>query len=1015
MSPARLLDKSPPAKRRKKNAVGEDNHMDIQALQDAELNRDSLCSPGIAIAIDSIISQRKTSEERRRDMEQVLQDVKSSLESIPTKTKKMSFNSSQTRNTFRVAAKGVHLESVFRSENYTELSIECTPPKRVRVVGGFTLGYSSNAIDVTLEMPSDIFHERDYLNYHYHDKRLLYLTYIARYFIKSEAEKWTSICLMGRCLNGDKLKPTLSLSRGGEPGITVRLIPTYADGLFDKDRLGSDRKNVRQHGESSVVKNMSEATAMYNTSIMIDGTLEVTLKSFHKTLSQVSSLRDTMLLLEAMRIRHRLFDSNFYFAAVLHDIITRGAAPVRASREHLLRCTLTAIRRGILKSLTISGVQIGLSLGESALQRTAIVAGTALRTLESKAMAEDPWYGVVPYLFAAARGTKCGPRPLSTLFDGFIKVSRSEGCIPDSDVVLKVLRRALLETKRVIRLEMIDTGLFGFFITSFHDVCRKVDTRPASWDASLFKSFWGSKSALRRFKDGKIVEALIWSGGLCTLNEIVQYAVRKHLGSDVVSKVILGDLDKAAGMLQADEVSSSAIATFNELASLLRSLEGLPLSILSVHATSPHLRRCGAYAIRPSARSKFVQSLDIVATFESSGAWPDDAVAISAAKAGFYVALKSKLGERGISAQATISFVDIQVGGFVFRLRIRVDKEKELLAGRTGELDELVWVTETVIRHHDNIRDVESAIMGRVARLVKRWLNCHMLLSQMGDRSEELIEVLVASVLSQSTTPVPKSSFRAFCQFLHILAEFPWEVCPVTVALGNEESSGVDKYDDGERRRENELIEMRMSAQNQFAELGCAMSVFCELDDDGNAVSWFSKAHCADAVIVRRIRETAKASLQFIETSLLKNGSEEYGTIFTASTEVFDVAFELDVGQMAFHKPSDSRALRVSGGGVGLDSLLVGFDVTSVLMRELSERFGKYALFMMRMHGGSAIYVVWKPIVYKNVKFSLREAPFRVVEDGAGREMKMCTRQLLAEMRYVGGDLITGVRVKGVS
>ncbi|CAN8074953.1 unnamed protein product [Agarophyton chilense] len=1012
MSPARATDRIPVNKRRRKNEE-EDPYMDIQVVQDAELNSEALCSPSIAVALDAVISQRKVPEEKKKQMEQVLHNVKASLDNISKKEKRIAFNSSLLRNTFEAAAKGVNPEGKFHSDGFRELSMQCTPPTRVRVVGAFLLGYASNVLDVLIEMPSNLFHERDYINYKYHDKRLLYLVYIARHFIKSEREKWTDLCLFGKCFNGDTRKPTLMLSPVEISGVTVRLIPTYADGVFEKERLAEDRKNVRRKGDSSVVSDVSEATTMYNASILVDSTLEQTLKLLHPTLSKVSCLRDTMLLLEAWRIRHRLFDSNFYFAVVIHDIISRGAAPVRASREHLLRCVLTAIRGGILKSMSVSGVRIGSCLEDSILHRATISASAALKTIESKSLAEDPWHGVVSYLFATARGTKCAPRPLSTFFDGFIKVSLKEGSSVDEDMVRKVLRSALFDTKRLNRLECVGQGLFGFSITSFEDALRKVDIRPSQWDAHSFKHFWGSKSSLRRFKDGKIVEALIWTGGLPTLSEIVEYIVSKHFGSEARCTVVFDDIDDAAGMLTDDESSPKAIATFNHLASTLRSLEGLPLSIIGVHATSPHLRRCGPYAIRPSFQNKFIQAMNIIASFESSGAWPDDAVAVSAAKAAFYVTLKTKLAERGIVAQATISYVDIQLGEFVFRLRIRVEKEKELLSKNPHQADALEWVTETAVRHHVNVRDVESPLMGRVARLSKRWLNSHMLFSQMGDRADELIEVLVASILTNSSAPVPKSSFRAFCQFLHFLSEFPWEVCPLTVLLGNKHS--VDEQSEStDERIENDSRDLRLSAQKRFAEDGCAMDVYCDLDENGEALGWFTRLHSPEAVIVRRIRDTAKASLGFLEKWLRDCGSNTIDTVFSPCTDDFDVVFKLNTKHVPFHKSSTFGTFRVQGRSTSLHSWLVDFDPMAILLKDLSDRFGRYALFMMRMYGGTELFVVWRPTVFKPTKLSLREAPYRIpVENGKESKMNLSIKQLVSDIQRVGGDLITDVHIKG--
>lgn len=1019
MSPGVSAEGGKVSKRRRVSNENGDHYSDIFKIQEGQIDGDSLSSPATSTALKAILKDRALSDVKKKKIQVILRDVKLSIDEIPRKPKKFQFDSVACRNTLRTIAKGVPFEKLFRSSDFSDLQLKFFPPSTINVVGSFLLGYTSSPIvDIAVEMPPSIFQDKDYLNYRYHDKRMLYLIYLARHFVKAEEGKWCNVSLTQKYLNGDTAKPLLSMSQVGNPDITVCVIPTCSRDVFDTSRLAENRRNVRPTGESSLVEEASDATIAYNNSILIDFSLVSNLRMLHSAVASTPVFAETVLFLEAWCIRQRLFNSKFPMAAVVADLIKNGTAPKRASMEHLLRCAFNAIRRGCLENMSLNGVRICAGLDVAMLKRAAACAGTALCLIESKSAAEDPWYGIVPYLFATARGARCTPKPLSTLFDAFIRISggEEETWFYDGKVG-EILHRAFVETGRVSSIERLDSKLFGLMISSNHDACRKVDMRPENCDAAEFKSFWGEKAILRRFKDGKVIESVVWNGGITTLSDIGKYVVNKHLGEHMTIGVVIGDLEKVAGISGQDNSSMAAMAAFDKLATLLRSLEGLPLNILAVHATSPHLRGCGAYAIRPSVMNRYIQPLEMVASFETSSAWPDDLVALSAAKAAFYVALKTKLAASGITSQATISFVDITLGGFIFRLRIRVDREKDISSGKEEDMEKLIWITETLVHHHNVIRSVRNAIMGGVARLAKRWLNTHLLLSQMGPRGEELIEVIIAGLLSRVRISKAKSVFRGFCEFLHLLAEFPWEVYPFSVYLEDEHQFVDAQREHSEESRENEMWKFNISAMKKFSQQPGPFAVYNARDEDGEAVSWFGKGNSPEFVIVSRIRETAKASLQLIEEHLASNHDGTLATVFKPPVDGFNVIIHLDTKQIPFHSHSGQGELKSRKSGVKIGSLIAGLDPVNIMVQELTHRLGRYAMFLVRHCGGSEIYVVWRPIVHKLVPFSLREAQFRKpvldvkVTDGkkTNGALAVCEEELVAEIEHICGSLVSRI------
>lgn len=95
---------------------------------------------------------------------------------------------------------------------------------------------------------------------------------------------------------------------------------------------------------------------------------------------------------------------------------------------------------------------------------------------------------------------------------------------------------------------------------------RPTDIGPAADDtraAAAFRAFWGDRSELRRFQDGKISEAVVWDCAAAERHRIpdrvVEHALRMHLppGSSVTS--CSGALD--AALLQRPPGSGPAATT----------------------------------------------------------------------------------------------------------------------------------------------------------------------------------------------------------------------------------------------------------------------------------------------------------------------------------------------------------------------------------------------------------------------------------------------------------------------
>lgn len=159
---------------------------------------------------------------------------------------------------------------------------------------------------------------------------------------------------------------------------------------------------------------------------------------------------------------------------------------------------------------------------------------------------------------------------------------------------------------------------------------RLVDVGPPADDAAAaakFRAFWGDAAELRRFKDGKISEAVVWGAGPGARHtipdRIVSFAVGRHkpAGGSGAVRAVSGALDAVlrerargpegeaelvAGIEPGPEdddafVSATRLldSALEKLGRELRGLEGLALKVVGVLPLSPSTRHTAPFPPRP--------------------------------------------------------------------------------------------------------------------------------------------------------------------------------------------------------------------------------------------------------------------------------------------------------------------------------------------------------------------------------------------------------------------------------
>jgi len=232
---------------------------------------------------------------------------------------------------------------------------------------------------------------------------------------------------------------------------------------------------------------------------------------------------------------------------------------------------------------------------------------------------------------------------------------------------------------------------------------RLVDLGPPADQegAADFRKFWGSKSEIRRFRDGKINEAVVWSA-----ENTERYLIIKQIGDFLLDRFwgipqssiqyVSSQFDSLLtekGQATISNTAADITVIFQELSSRIRGLvpQYIPLSVVAFHTLSPAFRDtevhppqahplAGAEKKHDKQLPLCVEPLQVLVQFENSSAWPDDLMAIQKLKSGFYIKIAQGLSTvHKMHCTPTPEYVDIQYQGYVFRLAIHQLREAILM------------------------------------------------------------------------------------------------------------------------------------------------------------------------------------------------------------------------------------------------------------------------------------------------------------------------------------------------
>jgi U3 small nucleolar RNA-associated protein 22 len=289
----------------------------------------------------------------------------------------------------------------------------------------------------------------------------------------------------------------------------------------------------------------------------------------------------------------------------------------------------------------------------------------------------------------------------------------------------------------------------GLILDSEH-AFRLVDYGPSAEDLednSSFRNFWGEdKAELRRFKDGRILECVVWD--VKTVDEkaripglIVMHILGRHFGVDGSTVIETWQSSFDTVLRLPSEVSGiydrfspkigfkTAMVAFDALAKRIKELPDLPLAILTISPVSDQLRYTGVFspvAIPTASMGSFPQwmrylpVMEVIIEFEKSTKWPDDLRAIQKMKLAFFEQIARSIIKDQTGAKARVVVGDASIfsdiddcarldvitsEGWAFSLRIWHDREAVLL---DRIIDDRPHVLKPLERRQDDTKNVKE-------------------------------------------------------------------------------------------------------------------------------------------------------------------------------------------------------------------------------------------------------------------------------------------------------------------
>jgi U3 small nucleolar RNA-associated protein 22 len=1061
------------------------------------LNKSSIQS----IQLDELLANsRPNYDSRQTRIQPGLDEILKSISNIP-ETGTLSLEGAES------FAKKHHVSIPFPSPapaKGTNSKFGFARPTSIEVVSDAHLGMGlKGLVDVKLivEMPKHLLQEKDYLNYRAFHKRAFYLSCIVAHLRKSRSKDMS----LKYSLEDDAgLLPGLLLVQTDD-GVRKYLNSIFISITFPRDSFSVDKtvptKNCVR--EKAVTDSTFPPTPEYNSILNAQSCIrqfKEIIQAAQKSCNAYAQACQAGLLW----LRNHKFGSSrtmggfggWEWAILCALLLQEGGHKghslfsERYSSLQLFKAMLQVLAgRDMTEPWVLSGQKVSIPKSESPVVYDSKTGVNLLHKMTPWSYSLLRQYAQVSLASVNSKDDDAldivfeSPIALTELrFDQVYQIHRLKIADDSHEVLHKlycVMKRGLGDRIKLLDLEVASPEPWLIenrkkstgdgktvqlrLVLNMDSQSRMIDQGPSAEEeeaAAEFRQFWGEKAELRRFKDGSILESLVWSASSPVVQQIVEHLIARHfkIAQDPV-QCASANLESIAlrsnPSSEAEQAFKLANSRFQSLSSTLHQLQDLPLPIKSISAADVNLRSSALYH---ALSAELNSPINVLIQFDSSARWPDSLPAIQHTKTAFLLkvsellaatdsSLTTRVGLEHISSQQSghynTSFLAVtypsngpQLVSITFRVRIHHDRELTLIqmqlskassllpAERTKVTSALTWHKRHLATpvHTSAIRTLITRFppLSSTIRLAKSFLSAHHLSNLI---PPELIELFCAYVfLHPAPWSVPGSATTAFLRVVYLLSHWDWTVTPLIIDLSVSQDMPASSRDD---------LKTRFAAWRKLDPNMNSVSWFVGTNVDTSCVVWVEGGRM-EKVIAGRVRALAEAVMQTVisrENSMTEN---DWKSIFVGDTSEYDFVVHLDPKYARGARKGESKAF--NNGQTRFKNLAlaqqnpstaiedIGYAPLSQYLEELTKSFGHLALFL-HGEGQSVICGLWRPSVLGEREWRVRlgwsSTPLKYEsgEDAGSKDDKklLCTfnkEGALAEMGLMGAGIVKDIKAR---
>ncbi|KAL8837369.1 MAG: hypothetical protein Q9170_002540 [Blastenia crenularia] len=959
------------------------------------------------------------------------------------------------------------------AESGSNFMLAYSKPAKVDVIGSFArktalLLNGKVTIDLGLTMPSHLFQAKDYRDYRYFQKRAYYLACLADGIQKANIP---SLDLSFAYQDDNPLQPILMVdpfqdAPGREPfqsQYRIRILLAASGDLFPLDKTLPAKACLRH---STLKGEDNHPSPMYNAILRSECCSLLSCELF----SQSDACRDVFML-GAVWLRQRGFSSSiaeggfgqFEWASVV-SMLTRGGGqagrPILSSgysSYQLFKVTLQYLANtdltsspALFQSTNVQLVNTGRPVffdgvrGLNLLFKMSPWSYQLLRKEASTSLGalNDP---LVTHFYSTGPVKADGPRIPFDMHDDLEPGSTSV-CDRASDLAAKVYERfsyglgdraTLIYPQMPCRpsweltsppclLRSILYMTVGLFLRP-ENSRRTVDRGPPienRQSSAFFREFWGAKAELRRFKDGTILESLIWDeSGLDQgpLDKIIKYILNRHfddhessgaeLSGEIFNNLVPQRRSTHSDILWPFSLARSA---FESLCKSIRALD-LPLHVRQLSAASPQLRFSSLHAPESSLPYSLKSPIEFHIQFEGSTRWPQDLVAIQRTKLAFLLKIAEGLDRDDSVLAASLGLSDakhqlpeepsldiITVDGITFRLRVHHEHELAILEQALySQVHLAVSREEIAVAVSDWKREfiqspthtqalytlsIQFPVLSLTIRLFKRWRDAHLLSPHIQD---ELIELLAMRTFVHPYPWQPPGSLTsAFVRTLAFVANWDWHTDPLIVDLNSELA-----------KQDVEAINVRFQAWRKLDPGISRVAMFAASNVDRDGTTWTDRRPAK--MVASRFTNLARAASDLVRDRGLDIEPE---ALFTPSLAGYDFLIHLKRGySTGSQRRSSYKNLQTKSSEDLFEGIL---DHSQRFFDELQDLYGDNVILFCNKSAPTVIAGLWKPQTGpRNWKVGLDYSTVPKSES----EVTINKASTLHDIARLGGDMITRI------